>query len=543
MKIYEAISRRIAAEGVPAVFGLMGDGNLKLIPYLTSELGIAFYGSRHESGAVAMADGWARVTGKVGVCTFTQGPGLTNALTALVSAQRGRTPMVVLCGDTPEAVVGLPQDIEQRPFLAAAGIPVQEISSDGAVQSVAAAFARARTERRPIALNLPTDFQEVECEWVDLPNEQDAVVAATPPSEAELTAASLAIAEAHRPVVIAGRGAIASGAHEQIVRFADRIGALLATSLPAKSWFSGHPYAIGIAGGFASELGRRVIGEADCVIVFGASVNHFTSRGGTLFGPGATLIQCDLDPSAFGRYVPASLTVTGDALAVASALADRLPKGDGYRSAEIRSEIAAGPVNEVDESGPESLDPRVLSRRLDDLVPPDRTLVIDGGHFMGFPSMDIAVPQPSRFVFTLDFGSIGLGLAAAVGAAVASPDRITVVAVGDGGLMMSLGELDTAVRYRLPILVVVYNDGAYGAEMHFLRMMDLPDAESLFETPALDQVARAVGADGMAVRTLDDLAGLPERLETMDGPLVLDCQVSRSVRAEWLEEAFQRGTH
>jgi acetolactate synthase-1/2/3 large subunit len=543
MKVYEAIGRRIAEEGTPAVFGLMGDGNLKLIPYLSSELGIAFYGARHESGAVAMADGWARVTGKVGVCTFTQGPGLTNALTALVSAQRGRTPMVVLCGDTPEAVVGLPQDIEQRPFLAAAGVPVQELRSADVVPSVAAAFRRARTERRPIALNLPTDFQELECEWVELTAELDPPAEPAPPGEAELNAAAQAISEAQRPVVIAGRGAIEAGAREEIVRFADRIGALLATSLPAKSWFDGHPFAIGIAGGFASELGRDLIWEADCVIVFGASVNHFTSRGGTLFGPGTTIVQCDLDPSAFGRYVPAQLTVTGDALTVAAALADRVPAGDGCRSDELHARIVAGPVGQIDESGPESLDPRVLSRRLDSIVPADRTLVVDGGHFMGFPSMDIAVPRPSRFVFTLDFGSIGLGLAAAVGAAVACPDRITVVAVGDGGLMMSLGELDTAVRYRLPMLVVIYNDGAYGAEMHFLRMMDLPDAESLFEVPALDEVARAMGADGLAVRTLDDLVGVPERLGAMDGPLVLDCQVSRSVRAEWLEEAFQRGTH
>src|SRR5215510_2979998 len=124
MKVYEAVAKAMVAEGVRAVFGLMGDGNLKLLPYLITELDVPFYSSRHEAGCVAMAEGYARVSETVGVCTFTQGPGLTNALTALVSAQRARTPLVVLCGDTPTVVSGLPQDIEQRPILAAGGIAV-----------------------------------------------------------------------------------------------------------------------------------------------------------------------------------------------------------------------------------------------------------------------------------------------------------------------------------------------------------------------------------------------------------------------------------
>lgn len=544
MKVYEAIGRGLAHEGVTAVFGLMGDGNLQLIPFMTDELGLAFYGARHEGGSVAMADGYARVTGEVGVCTFTQGPGLTNALTALVSAQRGRTPMVVLSGDTPTRVRGLPQDIEQQPIFDAFGLEVQPLEPATAGEAVATAFARARAERRPIVLNLPTDLQEQECSWEPpAASTAPAVVAADEPDDAKLEAAAAALTAAERPVIVAGRGALTAGAREDLVALADRVGALLATTLPMKSWFAGHPWEIGIAGGFASDLGRALFAEADCVVAFGASLNHFTSRGGTLFDEQATIVQVDADPAAFGRYYPTTVHLRGDAREVALRLLEAVPAGTRFRTDAVAERLRDRDAQPEDRGEPGAVDPRVLSAVLDRLVPEQRALVVDGGHFMGFPSMHMGVPDPSQFVFTLDFGSIGLGVGAAVGAAVGRPDRIVVAAVGDGGLLMSLGELDTAVRYRLPILFVVYNDEAYGAEMHFLRMLGRPDAESRFTVPPLGDVARALGAEGLTVTTLADLDELPGRLEGLDGPLLLDCRITRDVRAVWLEEAFERGTH
>jgi acetolactate synthase-1/2/3 large subunit len=541
VRVYEVVAEGMARQEVRAFFGLMGDGNLKLIPYAASELGIPFYASRHEAGAVAMADGYARATGEVGVCSFTQGPGLTNAMTALVSAQRGRTPLVVLCGDTPTVVPGLPQDIEQAPILKAAGLEVQELTPDDAAGAVATAFARARSERRPIALNLPTDVQEAESAVAEPSRTASVPQTVRAPDPAALDAAAAALAGADRPVVIAGRGALAAGARDDVIALADRAGALLAHSLPLKGVFAGHPFDLGIAGGFASALAQRLIGDADCVVAIGAGLNHFTSRGGTLFGA-ATLIHCDADPAAFGRYVPADLTITGDARAVARALADRISQRSGYRSAEIAAAIAEPPAFS-DDSDADGLDPRAVSARIDALLPRNRSLVVDGGHFMGFPATGLDVPDPSAFVCTLDFGSIGLGLGAAIGVAVGAPQRVTVAAVGDGGLMMSLGELDTAVRYRLPVVVVVYNDRAYGAEMHFLRMLGLPDEASVFAVPPLDGVARAMGAAAMAVRDLADLDTLPALVDGLDGPLVLDCRITQNVRAGWLEEAFARGTH
>jgi thiamine pyrophosphate-dependent acetolactate synthase large subunit-like protein len=143
----------------------------------------------------------------------------------------------------------------------------------------------------------------------------------------------------------------------------------------------------------------------------------------------------------------------------------------------------------------------------------------------------------------MGFGSIGLGLPAAIGASVARPDAITVAAVGDGGLMMGLGELDTAVRYGLRLLVLVYNDQAYGAEMHFLRMLSIDDTASRFTVPPLDEVARAIGADGYSIRSATEIERLVPLLGELQGPVLLDCHVSQNVRASWLAEAFERGAH
>jgi thiamine pyrophosphate-dependent acetolactate synthase large subunit-like protein len=233
--------------------------------------------------------------------------------------------MVVLGGDTPTAVPGLPQDIEQAPLWAAAGVEVQPVDPDDAGAAVAEAFARARAERRPIALNLPTDVQERES---IAPSAAGRAIEPPPApvlSGEALAEAAAAIERAERVVVLAGRGAIAAGAKADLVALADHAGALLATSLPANGWFTGHPFAVGIAGGFSSEVGRRLLGEADCVVAFGASLNHFTSRGGGLFSPDATIVHVDVDPQAIGRYAPVAIGVLGDAGAVARGLRERLP--------------------------------------------------------------------------------------------------------------------------------------------------------------------------------------------------------------------------
>ena len=192
-----------------------------------------------------------------------------------------------------------------------------------------------------------------------------------------------------------------------------------------------------------------------------------------------------------------------------------------------------------DASDGEHVDPRALTIALDELLPAERTVVVDSGHFMGFPPMYLQVPDAAGFVFTQSFQSIGLGLANAIGAAIARPDRLAVAALGDGGALMAAQELETAVRLRLPLLAVVYNDAAYGAEVHHfgphghdLGIVRFPDTD-------IAALARGAGAEAITVRALPDLAPIGDWLARRDRPLLVDAKVNPDVCAEWLEEAFR----
>jgi thiamine pyrophosphate-dependent acetolactate synthase large subunit-like protein len=197
-------------------------------------------------------------------------------------------------------------------------------------------------------------------------------------------------------------------------------------------------------------------------------------------------------------------------------------------------------VSYVDDTGPGRIDPRTLSIELDDLLPAERTVAVDSGNFMGYPSMFLSVPDAAGFCFTQAFQSIGLGLASALGAAVARPDRLTVAALGDGGFLMSAAELLTARRLGLPLVVVVYNDAAYGAEVHHFGPDGHPLDTVRFPDTDLAAIAAGYGCDGLTVRESSDL--LPVRYWLAGDrrvPLVIDAKVSSERGSWWLEEAFR----
>jgi acetolactate synthase I/II/III large subunit len=313
----------------------------------------------------------------------------------------------------------------------------------------------------------------------------------------------------------------------------------VATTLLAKGAFAGDPYDVGVCGGYASAVGRELIAQADCVVAAGASLNGFTTDGGALLGRAAA-IQVDHDPAAFGRWAPPpEVPVLGDVHATVSALLDALPSRptcETWRRPETAARLEkAGFADEFTPAdGAAGIDLRSLVLLLDELVPAPRTVVVDGGHAaLSEPSRCLRVPDPRGFVFPLHFGSIGLALASAVGASFARPDRPTLCVVGDGGFLMSLAELDTAVRHRLPLIVVVMNDGAYGWEYHQMCDSGMDPALSLIPRPDFAAVARAMGADALTATSLDDLAARPELLARRDRPVLVDARLDRDVRTHW----------
>ena len=546
MRVSEAIGRVLVDSGIEAFFGLAGSGNFAVLSALHAE-GAAFYSSRHECGAVMMADGYARASRKVGVASVHQGPGFTNTLTGLAEAAKASTPLIVLAADIPTGTLWSNFKVDQAALAVAVGaVPERVRGPETAAADTARALRRAQTERRPVVLSIPIDVVEEHCSggspaipyWPSL----------EPPGPAEASVAAVAdlLALSHRPVIVAGQGAAIANAREALEALGDRVGAVLATSAMGHGLFTGNPYSVGIAGGFSSPLATRLLGRADVVLAFGASLNHWTVRHGSLFSSEARVVQVDLDDEAIGRLYRADVGVVGDAAGAARAIVDELERrgvgGKGFRSDGLEREISAGRLRDEpyeDLGTAEYIDPRTLTIALDDLLPGERTVCTDSGHFLGYPAMYLDVPDRQGFVFPNAFQSVGLGLASGIGAAVARPERLSVAAVGDGGALMALGEMETAARYRLPMLVVIYNDAAYGAEVHHFGPMGRPVDVARFPDTDFAALARAAGAEGITVRNKGDLSPVRDWLERRDRPLVIDAKVNPEVRAEWLAEAFR----
>ncbi len=540
MLVSEAVGRTIHQLGGDVVFGLMGSGNLAVTNAIVAAGG-RFFSSRHETGALCMADGYARVSGRLGVASVHQGPGLTNAITGLTESAKSRTPVILLAADTPAVQIRSNFRIDQDALVESVGAVAERVHGpSSAVADTTRAVRRAVVERRTVVLMLPLDVQAAACELTDPPPAPTLA-----PVRGDVSAAAAALAGAERPAIIAGRGAVLSGAGPALRRLGEVSGAILATSAVANGLFAGDPFAVGISGGFASPTAQRLLADSDVVIAFGAALNMWTTRHGGLIRPSTTVIQVDRDEQAVGAHRPVSLGVVGDARLIAEELVAALDRsssdlGAARRSVALAAEIAAGRWrDEPYEESREWLDPRTLSIALDDLLPSERTVVVDSGAFMGYPSMYLQVPDAQGFVFPQAFQCVGLGLGTAIGAAIARPDRLTVCAVGDGGLLMALPDLETLGRLRPDMLVVIYDDAAYGAEVHHFRPMGIPVELAQFPPTDFAALAEAAGCRGLTARTPADLEGVRGWLANRDRPLVLDAKVDPDICAEWLEEAFR----
>ena len=541
--VADAIGAALAHSGVTTVFGVVGSGNFHVTNALTNA-GARFIPARHEGAAAVMADAYARVSGQLGVLTVHQGPGLTNAMTGITEAAKSRTPLLILAAE-PTA----PRSnfrVDQSALAAAVGaVPERVTSAETAAADLARACRTATAERRTVLLNLPLEVQAAPARAPFTLPAQPAR-AALMPDEAAISALADALAAARRPVFIAGRGA--RQARKELIHLSERAGALLATSAVSRGLFRAHPFDLDVSGGFATPVAAELIKNADLLVGWGCALNMWTLRHGALVGDQTTVVQVDLDADALGAHHRIDLGLVGDTAATARAVTAELDRrghqAPGYRSAKIAERLAREgrwrdvPYTEDTEDG--RIDPRTLSAALDDVLPRERTVAVDSGNFMGYPAMYLEVPDADGFVFTQAYQSIGLGLATAIGAAVARPDRLAVAALGDGGALMGISELETAVRLRLDLLVVVYDDEAYGAEVHHFGPDGHPLANVTFPPADLAAIGRGFGCAGVTVRQPGDLAAVAGWVRgPRDRPMVVDAKVTRAQPSWWLAEAFR----
>ncbi|KAA9156958.1 thiamine pyrophosphate-binding protein [Amycolatopsis acidicola] len=535
MKVYEALARAFAAEGVTDVFGMMGDANMHWMNALAGH-GVKLYEVRHEGAGLSMAHGHARATGQPGVVTTTSGPGTAQLATSMIVASRARVPLVAFCGETSLGDTGAVQYLDQRRFAAAIEAEFLQVTkADTAEEVVQKAFYIARTESKPVLVSAPFDVQLQDFEdMVDYTPSTELIRAPKLLPHPELVEqACEIIAGSKRPVIIAGRGARRAGAAEQILELQRRTGAVLACTLQAKNWLYGETdYHVGIAGLFGSKVAMEILQEADCVIAVGASLNHYTIESGYLF-PEAKFVQIDTAPHVvMGNGQVADSYLQADAVAgltgLISGLDSRGVRIEGFHTPEIHAKLSAPLVDPAEfRSGNGLLDPREAISVIDAELPGEIGLVLGSGHQTDFGTM---LFQRSREITSNYgmFGAIGQAPLLTIGTAVAT-GKPTFVVEGDASFLMHLSEFDTAVRYGLPVLVVVMNDEGLGAEYHKAAAKGLNPELAVIPTPELGTVAQALGGGGATVRTTDELRAALAEYVRAPRPTVIDVRITREV--------------
>lgn len=543
MKVHEAAAQTLLDLGVEVVFGLVGDANLYLMNSYRARGG-RYVDVAHEASALLAAAGYHAVSGRRGVATVTHGPGLSNAVTSIIEGVKRRTPCVLIAGDTPTGDPENLQDIPQRALVDASGAGfIQTRTAEAVAADVRAALGRTVTDSRPVVLNIPIEFQWRDVEY--LPPEPLPLRRHRLRAEPEAIERAIGvIASAKRPIVLAGRGGI--DAKDALLRLADRLGAAVATTVQARQLFAGHPLDLGIMGTLTSSpAALDAIAGADCIIAFGASLNKRTTAEGSLTA-GPAVIHVDEEAAALGAWVPPTVAIHGDSALVADdlvALLDEAELGGGspwgpdlaVRLAQERTDADARALALIDRelereregtraAGTLQLD--LAFAALERGFPADRNLVIDSGRLCKTALAVMTVEDPRHYVHTINFGAIGVGLPYAIGVALGAPERPTLLVCGDGGFMLGgLTEFSTAVRNQLDLVVVVINDGAFGAEHVQLHARGLDPSISMFDWPDLAPVAEALGGRGITVRTIAELDRALAELESRDGPVLIDVKV------------------
>lgn len=531
---------------VQHVFGVMGNGNAYFLDALLRSTPTPYTAVRHEAGAVMAADAHFRAGGGLAAATTTYGAGFTNTLTALAEAVQAHTPLVLVVGDEPTSGPR-PWDVDQIALASAVGARTYTVGRTDAAATVTIAVEHALTYAVPVVLAIPYDV--VRAEAGDVPAPRPVSTPARLEPRGDFTLAALdevaeLLAGARRPFLLAGRGAHLSGARQALGELADLTGALTASTALGRGLFPRPEFDLGVTGGFGAPGATELIRQADVALVLGASLNQFTMRFGTLFAPGTRVIQVDVAPTATHPNVGTFLR--GDARQVARALVERVRERSTTASGWRESvDVAAARVQEAgaDRAEDGRLDPRSAAARLAELLPEDRVAVSDGGHFLGWANMYWPVADPTRMVMVgTAYQTIGTGFPSMPGAAAARPDATVVLSTGDGGGLMAMADLESAVRSCAGRgLVTVWNDAAYGAEVNLYGVLGLERSPMLIPDVSFAALAEAAGGRGVVVRELADLDVVAEWTATDPAQrpfLLLDLRVSSSVIAPYQHEVI-----
>jgi acetolactate synthase-1/2/3 large subunit len=405
------------------------------------------------------------------------------------------------------------------------------------------AFRQVKVRKGPFILNLPQNVQQTEMpdpEWAYEPMYRSNDL--QPPRSQDVEEAVRLLASAERPTILCGLGAVSATAESEVRRPAEHLGAPVGVSLLASGFCGDYPLYLGISGGLGSPLTVDTLADSNVTLVVGASPNEWTTDFGKLVKNGKKIIHIDNRPDAFGWFARVAIGMTADARTAVGALAERLSATTKARplNAQILLKIQErnASTRKVSYDDGDSVEPRRAAQYLEDTLPKDdRVVVLDGGHAAMICTKTLSVPRARNWGLGWDFGAIGQGLAITIGACFARPGQRVTHATGDASFMMNVADFQTAVRHKLPLTVIVFNDNAVGQEKHDLVHKKLNP--SYADTPEADfaKLAVGLGAKSFSVRTPDDLGEINKALAlgVEEGPVVIDVRINGDIKlaASW----------
>ena len=526
----DILVRTLIEQGVETVFGYPGGQIINVYDSLYKyQDEIRHVLTAHEQGATHAADGYARTTGKVGVVISTSGPGATNLVTGIATAYLDSIPMVAVCGNVPTTQIGT--DSFQEIDITGVTLPITKHNYFvGAVEDLAdtirEAFRLAQSGRPgPVLIDVPKDVQIATCEYEPQPPVQPEEPMAA--KELRVEQAAALINTARRPFIYFGGGMITAAAQPEMLELADRIDAPMGCSLAGISGVAtDHPRFLGMQGMHGHYACSLAMHNADVIISLGVRFNDRVTGNRAKFAPGARIVQIDVDGSELSKNVPAAVGLRGD---VKKTLQKLLPLIRQTKNPEWQEKIARLRAEEE-----QSLDhrpgltPRNAILALNAFLKPSTPVATDVGQHQMWAAQNLNFKQPRRFASSGGLGTMGYGMGAAIGAAFGTKER-TVLVTGDGSFGMCLNELATAVTNQVPLVILLMNNGVLG----MVRQWQTLFFDKRYSNTILNRktdfvaLARAFGAEGEAVDTLEGLNEAFARAFAARGPYLIDCAIEK----------------
>jgi acetolactate synthase-1/2/3 large subunit len=530
----QILCRALLEEGVELLFGYPGGAIMPFYHALPECPGLRHVLVRHEQAAAHAADGYARASGRAGVCVATSGPGATNLVTGLATAHMDNTPVVAITGQVSRAMMG--RDAFQETDIIGITQPITKhsrlIEDAGQIaEAVREAFYVAQEGRPgPVLLDVPKDVQTQKVGWKEGTRERGndlaafrSIVPSFPPSALE--EAARLITEAERPLIMAGHGVVLAGAYAELRVLAERTGIPVITTLLGISGFpESHPLHLGMPGMHGEVHVNRAIQQSDLIIGLGLRFDDRVTGNLAGFARGAKLIHVELDPSEVGKNVPAAVALVGD---VRDLLCSLLPRVAPRHCDTWRQEIA-GFVRPREESFREGLSPRAILDAIDDASGGRCTIVSDVGQHQMWVAKLFRYQRPNSHITSGGLGTMGFAVPAAMGVALARPGEPVWAISGDGGFQMNMQEIATMVQEGIAVKMAVFNNGYLGMVrqwqqfFHGKRYSATP-----IWSPDYVRLAEAYGIAGHRVESADQLDAAVRGVLTEPGPALVEFMIEQ----------------